>query len=185
MPSRIVAYMIAAAILVIGVVLLQLAGDGGLVQEAKVRHFLCLGGRLFMALGLTVAIGLEREAHGKPAGSRTIAMVGVGACLFALIGWQMMGDDGSKDAMSRVVQGIITGIGFLGAGTIIKEQFHIEGLTTAATLWTAAGIGVACGLGDYALAVLATVAVFIVLIVLRLIAHTLSHQGDGPGPDDA
>jgi putative Mg2+ transporter-C (MgtC) family protein len=165
MSKRIVAYMIAATIIALGVVLLVAADAAESRDTHKFAHFLLLGGRLFMALGLAMSIGLEREAQQKPAGVRTVAMVGVGACLFGLIGASLPGDD----SLSRVVQGVITGIGFLGAGTIIKEQFHIEGLTTAATLWAVAGIGVACGLGRYDLAALATAAVFLVLIALRII----------------
>ncbi len=125
---------------------------------------LVMAGRLLLAMGLTLAIGLERERRQKPAGMRTVAMVGIGACGFALIGTAMKVDD--PDSVSRMIQGVITGIGFLGAGTILKEQFHIEGLTTAATLWTVAAIGLSAGVGLYDLTILLTVGAFIVLKLL-------------------
>jgi len=171
MGRRILAYVIAGSILALSLVLLW-AAVAGEARDARAAHFFTLAGRLFMALGLAVVVGLEREARDKPAGVRTVAMVGVGACLFGLIGWEIAGP--TNDALSRVIQGIITGVGFLGAGTIIKEQFRIEGLTTAAALWAVAGIGLACGVGRYELAVLATVAIFIILTALRAVEHMLS-----------
>jgi len=171
MGTRAWAYMSAAIIVIFGVVLLVVAGGpSGQAIGPRLQHFLDLSGRLFLSLGLAVAIGLEREVHHKPAGVRTIAMVGVGACVFGLIG---EGIAGQSDAFSRIVQGVVTGIGFLGAGTIIKEQFHVEGLTTAATLWAAAGVGLACGIGLYQLAVLSTFIIFLVLVVLRGLERSL------------
>ncbi|MBP5968133.1 MULTISPECIES: MgtC/SapB family protein [Pseudomonas] len=113
--------------------------------------------RLLMAAILGGILGFEREHKGKAAGVRTHMLVALGAALFVLVP-QTSGAE--ADAMSRVVQGIIAGIGFLGAGTILKNQEgdegHVKGLTTAAGLWMTAAIGVAAGLGKEATALLST-----------------------------
>ena len=105
-------------------------------------------------------IGLERELAGKAAGIRTYGLVGVGAAMFtvtAIYGF------GSLDYASRIVGGVITGIGFLGAGAILHTKVHIVGLTTAAGLWVAAGIGLAIGSGMYLIGVGAGVILFFLL----------------------
>lgn len=114
--------------------------------------------RLLIAATLGGILGFEREHKGKAAGVRTHMLVALGAALFVLVP-QMSGSQ--ADAMSRVVQGVIAGIGFLGAGTILKgrddgDEQHVKGLTTAAGLWMTAAIGVAAGLGREATAVLST-----------------------------
>ena len=141
------------------------------------QRYAVMAWRFLLALSLSAAIGIERERHDKPAGVRTVAMVGTGSCLFGLLAVTVFG---GGDSASRIVQGVITGIGFLGAGTIIKEQFRVEGLTTAATIWAAAGVGLAAGLGAYALAVMGTAAVFFILFVLRLIEKRLRSASDKP-----
>jgi len=141
------------------------------------QRYAVMAWRFLLALALSAAIGIERERHDKPAGVRTVAMVGTGSCLFGLLAVTVFA---AGDSGSRIVQGVITGIGFLGAGTIIKEQFRVEGLTTAATIWAAAGVGLAAGLGAYALAVMATAAVFFILFVLRRIEKRLRNAGDKP-----
>jgi uncharacterized membrane protein YhiD involved in acid resistance len=105
-------------------------------------------------------IGLERELAGKAAGIRTYGLVGVGAAMFtvtAIYGF------GSLDYASRIVGGVITGIGFLGAGAILHTKVHIVGLTTAAGLWVAAGVGLAIGSGMYLIGVGAGVVLFVLL----------------------
>ena len=86
-------------------------------------------------------LGFERETQDKPAGTRTFAVVSIGACLFTLVG--EMAFDGKDDPVSRLVAQIVTGIGFLGAGTIIQVRERVEGLTTAAGIWSVAAIGMA------------------------------------------
>ena len=110
------------------------------------------------------AVGFEREHAGKKAGLRTHMLVATGTTVFVLAG---LGNGMGHDAMSRVIQGIITGIGFVGAGSILKreEDKKIEGVTTSAAIWMAAAIGVACGLGGLGLALIATA---LSLIVLRI-----------------
>ncbi len=121
--------------------------------------------RLFLAGLLGAALGYERESQGKAAGLRTHMLVALGAALFVIapgLAWSM------DDAMSRVIQGIITGIGFICAGTIIKgnDTGDVRGLTTAAGLWLTAAMGVAVGLGNEATAVLSTLIALFVLHVL-------------------
>lgn len=111
--------------------------------------------RLTLAALLGGLLGIEREQKGKAAGVRTHMLVAMGAALFVLLADQagMPGDD-----LSRVMQGVIAGIGFLGAGTILKDsdEDKVKGLTTAAGIWLTAAIGVAAGLGREATAVLST-----------------------------
>ncbi|MDQ0740577.1 MgtC/SapB family protein [Pseudomonas sp. W4I3] len=123
--------------------------------------------RLLMAAVLGGILGFERESKGKAAGVRTHMLVALGAALFVMVP-QMSGNQ--ADAMSRVVQGVIAGIGFLGAGTIIKgkddDAGHVKGLTTAAGLWMTAAIGVSAGLGRESTAVLSTLLALAVFSVM-------------------
>ncbi len=122
--------------------------------------------RLSMAIALGAAIGYERELRGKDAGLRTHMLVSLGAAIFILAPLQI--GMPIEDA-SRVLQGIIAGIGFLGAGAILKmsDDQEVKGLTTAASVWVAAGIGIAAGMGLEATAVVSTVAVLFILVVVR------------------
>lgn len=117
------------------------------------------------AVILGAVIGLQREKAGKPAGLRTHILVTLGTSVFVLAcsSYGM-----NSDGLSRVIQGIVTGIGFIGAGSILKlnEERDIQGLTTAASVWMAAAIGVAVGLGVLGVAILAT---FMTLVVLALV----------------
>jgi putative Mg2+ transporter-C (MgtC) family protein len=121
--------------------------------------------RLVAAALLGAIIGMQRERAGKPAGLRTHMLVTLGTCVFVLAcsGYGM-----SSDGLSRVIQGVVTGIGFIGAGSILKINEHrdIQGLTTAASVWMSSAIGVAVGLGGLGLAILAA---FLTLIVLAAI----------------
>lgn len=123
--------------------------------------------RIFLAMLLGGGIGMEREKSKRPAGFRTHILVCVGSCMTALIGlfvWHEMGD--VSDPL-RISAQVISGIGFLGVGTIlVKEHDHITGLTTAAGLWTTAAIGIACGFGFYLGAVLGTLVVAITAAIL-------------------
>lgn len=124
--------------------------------------------RVITATLLGAIVGFERERAGKPAGLRTHTLVSLGTAIVVLA---CSGSQMSMDGLSRVIQGIVTGIGFIGAGSILKlsEEHDIKGLTTAAGIWMTAAIGVACGLGTIGLALIATVMTLIVLAVLRVI----------------
>ena len=121
--------------------------------------------RLLMAAVLGGLLGYERERQGKAAGVRTHMLVAMGAALFVLV--PDLENMAIAD-MSRVVQGIVTGIGFLGAGTIIKhrDEEYVQGMTTAAGIWMTAAIGIACGLGLEATALVSTVLGLAVLALL-------------------
>ena len=136
--------------------------------------------RLLMAALLGGVLGYERERHGKAAGVRTHMLVAMGAALFVLVPQQ-----GGMDVadMSRVIQGIVTGVGFLGAGAIIKRHSEedVQGLTTAAGVWMTAAIGIACGLGRETTAVLSTL---LALVVLGLVPKIIDRrQGKAAGDD--
>ena len=124
--------------------------------------------RLVAAVLLGGIIGYEREKAGKDAGLRTHILVTLGTCVFVLAcsGYGM-----SSDGLSRVIQGIVTGIGFIGAGSILKldNERNIQGLTSSAGIWMTAAIGVAVGLGELGLALLASVLTVTVLALFRLV----------------
>ena len=106
--------------------------------------------RLGAALIIGGLLGLNRDLHGKPAGMRTHSLVSLGAAVAVIVSLGLPGESKSMDpnAVSRVLQGIVTGIGFLGAGVILRDSSgHVSGLTTAATIWICGVLGVACGLG--------------------------------------
>jgi putative Mg2+ transporter-C (MgtC) family protein len=142
----------------------------------QANYEIVLLGRVLLAGVLGGMIGLEREIHGRPAGFRTHLLVTVGACLMTIVSehfYVKYGELNSGGAVrldpGRVAAQIVTGIGFLGAGAIIKERQAVRGLTTAACLWLAAGLGMAVGIGLYlpALAVTA-LALFNLLFLKRL-----------------
>lgn len=123
--------------------------------------------RIFLAMILGGCIGLEREKNKRPAGFRTHILVCVGACMTALIGFFVWHETGGTSEPMRISAQVISGIGFLGVGTIlVKEHDHITGLTTAAGLWATATIGIACGCGFYIGALLGTLVVAVTAAVL-------------------
>lgn len=122
--------------------------------------------KLLLSAGLGLLIGLEREIHKKPAGLRTHALVSLGACLFTLAALNL----GGVEFASRILPGIVTGVGFLGAGMIFQSKDKVKGLTTAAEVWTLAAIGILVGTGSYLLAILATVLILIILVPLKWFA---------------
>lgn len=119
--------------------------------------------RLALALIVGAALGIDRDLRRKPAGVRTHSLVSIGSAVIVMAGLSIAGSDAS--AVSRVIQGLITGIGFLGAGVIIHHEAErrIEGLTTAASIWVAAGLGAASGAGLTELVIIALAAALIVL----------------------
>lgn len=117
--------------------------------------------RLLLAAFVGAVIGLEREMAHKPAGIRTNSLVSLGACVFTIL--SSCGLFASDP--TRIASGIVTGIGFLGAGVIINSGKGVQGTTTAATIWAAAAIGMGIGLGEYFLSI---ASVIIVLFVLKL-----------------
>ncbi len=118
--------------------------------------------RLLLAVVLGGVIGFQREKAGKQAGLRTITLICVGAALFAIVSAHAF----ETDDTARIASGVVAGIGFLGAGTIIRGgEGMVAGLTTAATIWAVAGIGLAVGAGMYITAPVATVIILLILIL--------------------
>ncbi len=145
--------------------------------------------RLGVALALGAAIGLNRELHGKPAGLRTHALVSLGAAVAAFVALQPQVGNVPADpnGVGRVIQGILTGVGFIGAGVILRDpQGHVTGLTTAATLWLCAVLGMVCGLGHWAILVVALGLALVVLIFGRFVESAAERvfKRRGPQPPD-
>ena len=111
--------------------------------------------KLLLAVAIGGLIGLERELHAKAAGLRTITLITVGAALFTMLSLDFNDD--------RVIANIVTGVGFLGAGAILFSEGRVKGLTTASSIWVAAALGMAIGLGQYWLAIVTAVVVFFIL----------------------
>jgi putative Mg2+ transporter-C (MgtC) family protein len=138
--------------------------------------------RLGAALVVGSILGLNRELHGKPAGLRTHALVSLGAAVAAIV--VLRAPDGTlstdHNAMSRVVQGILTGVGFLGAGVILHDpNGHISGITTAATIWICAVLGLVCGLGQWVVLGISIALTTITLLfgrALERLAEKLFHK---------
>lgn len=126
------------------------------------RQFVTVLIRMIASVVLGAIVGLEREKAGKPAGLRTHILVSFGTAVVVLA---CAGSGMNMDGLSRVIQGIVTGIGFVGAGSILKldQERDIRGLTTAAGLWLTAAVGVACGLGALGVAIIGAVLALIIL----------------------
>lgn len=142
--------------------------------------------RLGAAMVCGAVVGLERERKHRPVGLRTMILISIGSCGYMLIALEVLsllstqagaaaavGTDGSSipvhPDISRVLQGLVTGIGFIGAGSIIQNRKTVKGLTTAAAAWVVAGLGAACGLGLYKLAAVLTGVVLFTLVVLAVV----------------
>jgi putative Mg2+ transporter-C (MgtC) family protein len=121
------------------------------------------------------AVGLEREIRDKPAGFRTIILICVGACVFSILSQEVGGPDWNS---TRIAAQVVTGIGFLGAGAILRDRTNIVGLTTAATIWATAAIGMAAGFGRVRLAFLATGAIMLVLLVFDVVEKWIGEWRD-------
>jgi putative Mg2+ transporter-C (MgtC) family protein len=124
--------------------------------------------KLLLAVALGGLIGLERESSHKPAGFRTNILICVGATMMMVLsGLIFQGKEGIENHLSRIAAGVITGIGFIGAGTIIQAGGIVVGLTTAATLWAVAGLGLVIGAGHYWIAIIFATIIILTLITFR------------------
>jgi putative Mg2+ transporter-C (MgtC) family protein len=143
--------------------------------------------RLTMAALVGAAIGLNRDLRNKPAGVRTIGLVSLSSAMLVLSlhNSSLRESGGGEDAVSRVIQGLVTGVGFLGAGVIIRDgTSRVRGLTTAAVIWFAAGIGIVCGVGNWPILIVSVVLMFALLLgggPLERLFHRLLGK---PEPDD-
>lgn len=133
--------------------------------------------KILLAIVLSSIVGIERQARHKIAGLRTHILVGVGSALIVLTSLHLFDIYRGVTIVdpTRMIAGIVTGIGFLCAGTIIKAGDNVKGLTTAATLWIVSGIGIAVGAGHYNAAIICTVAVFAVLTGVRALEKRFSY----------
>ena len=127
---------------------------------------------MILAVVFGAAIGLEREIRGKAAGLRTNVLICLGAAVFTIISRHMAG--GQEGSTTRIAAQIVTGVGFLGAGAIILDRAGVYGLTTAATIWLVASIGMACGAGFHLLAAISALIAVLVLIGLGQVEKPLS-----------
>jgi len=135
--------------------------------------------RLFVALLLGGLVGFERESHNRPAGFRTHILVCAGAALIMMLsayGFTDMAGNRYMVDPSRIAAQVVTGVGFLGAGTILQQRGSIRGLTTAASIWVVSGIGLAAGIGFYAGAVMTTFVVLVSLLLLGRIEKAILSQ---------
>jgi putative Mg2+ transporter-C (MgtC) family protein len=145
--------------------------------------------RLFAAALIGGCIGLDREVRRKPAGMRTHALVSLGAALVTLIVVRFDPAGDHVDALSRAVQGIIAGVGFLGGGAILKSDNHemVHGLTTAASIWLVASLGIACGVGQWIAALIALALALIILILgepVEGLVHRIASRRKPLPPDN-
>ncbi|MFN0011981.1 MAG: MgtC/SapB family protein [Phycisphaerales bacterium] len=156
--------------------------------------------RVGSALLAGALVGIERERKQRPAGFRTMILISVGSCGFVLIGIETIQQLGAAAAVnlppgmpapgqaeiSRVLQGLIGGIGFLGAGAVLQSKRAVRGITTAAAVWVVSALGAACGLGLYALAAMLGFATLFTLVVLDIVEHRyFPDPEDGAGWDSA
>jgi putative Mg2+ transporter-C (MgtC) family protein len=141
---------------------------------------MALLGRMALAIACGALLGWERQRHHKPAGLRTHMLVSLGSAAFMLAALQIMAGQPASAARwdpTRVMQGIVQGIGFLGAGEIIQSRGTVLGMTTAAGLWVAAGIGICCGTGLTSMALVLTALAFLIqVIALRVERRFLPGQ---------
>jgi putative Mg2+ transporter-C (MgtC) family protein len=145
--------------------------------------------RLAASVALGGLVGLERELRDKPAGFRTIILISVGACLFTILSQVLGGPDWDS---TRIAAQIVTGIGFLGAGAILRDRTGVIGLTTAATIWSVAAVGMASGFGYLGLASAGTAAILLALLGFDIVEKRIGARRDlqayhfaAPKADDA
>jgi putative Mg2+ transporter-C (MgtC) family protein len=143
--------------------------------------------RMVGAVLIGCVVGLDRNLHGKPTGVKTLGLVALGSCLVTMMGLALF-SGGTTDGASagRVIQGIITGIGFLGAGVILQHPStgKISGLTTAASIWVTAALGIVCGIGAWQIAGIATALLLLLMSVGGRIERALHQRWLQKPPED-
>lgn len=147
------------------------------------------GLKMVIALVLSGIVGLERHFHRKPAGLRTHMLVCIGSLVFTLLGMDLfersistvVGVNPTRVDPLRIVEAIVGGLGFLGAGAIIQARGHVRGLTTATSMWTMGALGVAIGIGNYPVAILTTIMLWIVLQLIDRLDKRFRKKFDNRG----
>jgi putative Mg2+ transporter-C (MgtC) family protein len=150
--------------------LLALVQSGHMLSFSNLEQLALAGGaagRLLLAAALGCAIGIDREYHHRPSGVRTNVLICFGAAMFTFLSPIIAGPTGNN--LGQIASNVVQGIGFLGAGLILHNRDRVSGLTSAATVWSVASIGMACGAGLYVTAVFATILVLIVLELIRVL----------------
>ena len=145
---------------------------GHMMAFTRIEQVLLTGGaagRLLLAAALGAAIGIDREYHHRPSGVRTNVLICFGAAMFTFLSAIIAGDNSPN--RGQIASNIVQGIGFLGAGLILHNRDRVSGLTSAATVWSVASIGMACGAGLYVPAIFATVVVIVVLELIRILEY--------------
>jgi putative Mg2+ transporter-C (MgtC) family protein len=153
-------------------VILTADTSGHMLAFSRLEQMLLTGGaagRLLLAAALGCAVGIDREYHHRPSGVRTNVLICFGAAMFTFLSAIIAGDNSPN--RGQIASNIVQGIGFLGAGLILHNRDRVSGLTSAATVWAVASIGMACGAGLYFPAIFATVVVLIVLELIRLLEY--------------
>jgi putative Mg2+ transporter-C (MgtC) family protein len=147
-----------------------------------ILHFQSLGldaaTRIAVAAFLGAIVGLEREWGGHEAGLRTNMLIAISSCLFTILSIEGFPLRGTAQDTARIAAQIVTGVGFLGAGVLLRARGHVRGLTTAASIWLVAAIGMAVGTGTYFLAVFATILSMILLVMLAPVSHRLERRAE-------
>jgi putative Mg2+ transporter-C (MgtC) family protein len=134
-------------------------------------------GQITLAALLGGIIGIEREWRGRPAGFRTNILISLGACLFTILSIEGFPVKGNAQDTARVAAQVVSGVGFLGAGALLQTRNKTKGMTTAATIWLVAAIGMAVGVGAYFLAVFTTLLTTVVLQLLRPVSKLVEEEG--------
>ena len=143
--------------------------------------------RVLIALGIGLLIGAEREFRGHPAGLRTMALISAGSCMFTALG--LLPEFATRVVdPTRIAAQIVTGVGFLGAGSILRQGEEVRGLTTAASIWVAASLGMAVGFGYYGVAIFLAIVVIVVLVALKPLEERFfrrrNRRATDPHPDE-
>jgi putative Mg2+ transporter-C (MgtC) family protein len=152
-------------------VILTTDTNGHMLAFSRLEQMLLTGGaaaRLLLAAGLGCAIGIDREYHHRPSGLRTNVLICFGSAMFTFLSAIIAGDGGNR---AQIASNIVQGIGFLGAGLILHNRDRVSGLTSAASVWAVASIGMACGAGLYFPAIFATIVVLVVLELVRVLEY--------------
>jgi putative Mg2+ transporter-C (MgtC) family protein len=153
-------------------VILTTDNNGHMLAFSQLEQWLLTGGavgRLLLAAALGCAIGIDREYHHRPSGVRTNVLICFGAAMFTFLSVIIAGEGSTN--RGQIASNIVQGIGFLGAGLILHNRDRVSGLTSAATVWAVASIGMACGAGLYFPTIFATVVVIVVLELIRLLEY--------------
>jgi putative Mg2+ transporter-C (MgtC) family protein len=153
-------------------VILTTDTNGHMLSFSRIEQLLLTGGaagRLLLAAGLGCAVGIDREYHHRPSGVRTNVLICLGAAMFTFLSVIIAGEGSTN--RGQIASNIVQGIGFLGAGLILHNRDRVSGLTSAATVWAVASIGMACGAGLYFPAIFATVVVLVVLEMIRILEY--------------